>query len=252
MTFEGFACADPDVYEELAGAEALLLKARATLQQHQREVQTEMLQALWKDVQQASWKSQAICESSLQSSALAWLHGRVQTLSNVMSDEIMALTSQHGGQPPASKPVQPSRLQRQIIEFPYSLFLQGRSGTGKTVCIIQRILRRQRRFPNARRLFVTRSSLLCTEVCSQNRSLRKNLNKERLPLLWSWQVLQQLKTFCSARRASDLLGSNSNGIACASSYVGFSVRMAMQGKLPSLQRPRRHLGRVASGLAPTD
>ena len=186
---QGFPGADQSIYEELAAAEASVLRARAALRQ--QTLPKEALQALqwvgptlenlsdavnaWNaspalkacelDVQNAALKVHAICETSLQSSALAWIHGRVQVSAEELMEDIVARLSQYGGRSEtASCAVQPSRAQRRIIECPHSLFLQGRSGTGKTVCIIHRILRARRRFPVAKRLFVTRSSLLCAQA----------------------------------------------------------------------------------------
>lgn len=182
----GFPGADQSIYEELAAAEASVLRARAALRQ--QTLPKEALQACELDVQNAALKVHAICETSLQSSALAWIHGRVQVSAEELMEDIVARLSQYGGRSEtASCAVQPSRAQRRIIECPHSLFLQGRSGTGKTVCIIHRILRARRRFPVAKRLFVTRSSLLCA------------------------QVLEQLAVFGSASRDAALLRGSSGG-----------------------------------------
>jgi len=59
--------------------------------------------------------------------------------------------------------------QAAIATEPGSILLQGRSGTGKTVTILQRMLHRQQRalaggIPVPRQLFVTRSSFLRDEV----------------------------------------------------------------------------------------
>ncbi|CAE7243261.1 Trank1 [Symbiodinium sp. CCMP2456] len=181
----GFPGADQAIYEELAAAEASVLRARAALRQ---TVPKEVLQACELDVQNAALKVHAICETSLQSSALAWIHGRVQVSAKELMEDIAARLSQYGDRSgAASCTVQPSRAQRRIIECPHSLFLQGRSGTGKTVCIIHRILRARHQFPFAQRLFVTRSSLLCA------------------------QVLEQLAVFGSASRDAALLRGSSGG-----------------------------------------
>ena len=166
------------------------------------------LKACELDVQNAALKVHAICETSLQSSALAWIHGRVQVSVKELMEDIVARLSQHGGRSEtASCAVQPSRAQRRIIECPHSLFLQGRSGTGKTVCIIHRILRARRQFPVAKRLFVTRSSLLCAQAGSvQNAPAITHHH-----ILTSPQVLEQLAVFGSTSRDAAVLRGSSGG-----------------------------------------
>ncbi|CAE7681121.1 Trank1 [Symbiodinium sp. CCMP2592] len=163
---KSFPGADQSIYEELAAAEASVLRARAAL--WQQTLPKEALQACELDVQNAALKVHEICETSLQSSALAWIHGRVKVSAKELMEDIVARLSQYGGRSETAPcAVQPSRAQRRIIECPHSLFLQGRSRTGKTICIIHRILRARRQFPAAKRLFVTRSSLLCAQVLEQ-------------------------------------------------------------------------------------
>ena len=167
------------------------------------------LKACELDVQNAALKVHAIRETSLQSSALAWIHGRVQVVAEELMEDLAARLSQYGDRSgAASCTVQPSCAQRRIIEYPHSLFLQGRSGTGKTVCIIHRILRARHQFPFAQRLFVTRSSLLC----AQARSLRTLLPYPVAPCCCtSPQVLEQLAVFGSASRDAALLHGSSGG-----------------------------------------
>ncbi|CAJ1360320.1 unnamed protein product [Effrenium voratum] len=129
----------PDPFEALAAAEQMLT-----------EQKEEALDTAARVLQMS--------EASLPP-ALAWLHSRISAL----SASLRAQRCQR------DTFVEVSRTQRKIIELPGSVFLQGRSGTGKTVCIIQRILHRRRFDPAARCLFITRSSLLCSQVVEELR-----------------------------------------------------------------------------------
>ncbi|CAK9005955.1 unnamed protein product [Durusdinium trenchii] len=175
------ASIDP-VFQVLAHAESCLLEALDKAHESLEDVQKAEHVA----------KCLSISESSL-APGLAWLHGRVSTLSRQLrSKKEQPMQTNHV--------VNLSTTQRQVIEFPHSVFLQGRSGTGKTVCIIQRILHRSRLFPDARRLFITRSSLLCENVADElGRSLPLSRHFTRgsklLCLTWD-QLVQGLLPNC--------------------------------------------------------
>lgn len=72
-----------------------------------------------------------------------------------------------------AKQVELSQEQWKAVSCPTSLFLQGRSGTGKTVVLVRRLLHRRReaeagsnqRMPS--QVFVTKSSMLLNEVVGQ-------------------------------------------------------------------------------------
>lgn len=60
-----------------------------------------------------------------------------------------------------------SMEQRQAAECPHSVFIQGRSGTGKTLVLVKRILRNYRKSQNACQVFITKSSLLRADVMKE-------------------------------------------------------------------------------------
>eukprot|EP01012_Entosiphon_sulcatum_P052452 TRINITY_DN7209_c0_g1_i2.p1 TRINITY_DN7209_c0_g1~~TRINITY_DN7209_c0_g1_i2.p1 ORF type:complete len:2046 (-),score=241.54 TRINITY_DN7209_c0_g1_i2:12-6149(-) len=106
-----------------------------------------------------------------------------------------------------------------IVDSPNSVLLQGRSGTGKTVVITQRIRNRKQ---NGRQLFITRSTLLLQSVVRE--LVRSGCSVRTYPVApddKSWQVLAL--TFAQFERlVSDFL--TAEKIQCPvppSGYVDF-------------------------------
>lgn len=98
-----------------------------------------------------------------------------------------------GRQERASPITKLSQQQAAIATHPSSILLQGRSGTGKTVTILQRMLHRQQQAhtagrENPRQLFVTRSSLLRDEVRDQLESRQaRTIPAERRAEALTWK-----------------------------------------------------------------
>ncbi|CAJ1447712.1 unnamed protein product [Effrenium voratum] len=93
-----------------------------------------------------------------------------QTLAELQSRcQAKRQADQADGSLKASDFLQLSWEQKDAVEYPHSLFLQGRSGTGKTLVLVQRILlRREEKTPS--QLFITKSHLLRDTVVQQLRA----------------------------------------------------------------------------------